>query len=124
MSGYRIIFIRIILLYVLFGLINYSLSDENCSGSDNTTFKDKPYYHKILDSDGKNYTIDILIHPNKNILNNIFTINIVVKGGLNKKINFPLNLRFDAGMQEHNHGMVIKPRVIAFGKGRYNVEGV
>lgn len=52
----------------------------------------------------------------------VFTVRIIPKDSM-----LPLSVTdmgFDARMPEHNHGMVVKPKIREIGLGEYRIEGV
>jgi len=58
-------------------------------------------------------------------LNKMHSILIVVASQkVEKNVASDLQVSFDARMPAHNHGMVVKPKVIKEGANRFRVEGV
>jgi len=57
-------------------------------------------------------------------INRYFNLQVQVKGAMQQRLNFPLQLDFDAGMTAHNHGMNVKPKVENLGNGHYLIKGV
>jgi hypothetical protein len=56
-------------------------------------------------------------------LNQYFDLEISVERTQPKPLS-GVEIRFDARMPEHGHGMNVRPRVVAEGDGRYRVDGV
>ena len=79
-----------------------------------------------VESNGKNYFVSFALTDveEKLPVNRYFDLQVQVKGTMQQDLKFPLQLAFDAGMNSHNHGMNVKPKIETLGHGNYLIKGV
>lgn len=73
-------------------------------------------------SDKKSFSLSYTPTPDPIPLNQHFRIRVQVQNAANKLLDGAV-LTADATMPEHNHGMNVKPKVKALGKGVYEIQG-
>ncbi len=57
-------------------------------------------------------------------MNKLTSLSVIIEASSQHKEGFGELLNFDARMPEHNHGMLVKPRVTRVKAGEFKVEGV
>ncbi len=78
---------------------------------------------RVQISEQKHFRISYQPNPDPIPLNQHFRMTFLVQDLSGKGLD-GLKLKVDAGMPEHNHGMSVKPKLKALGKGRYEVRGL
>ena len=76
----------------------------------------------IQKAEGRHYVVAWRVDPAPLRPREFFALDVATCA--NARDNAPRELRFDAVMPEHNHGMNYRPTVTALGDGRFRVEGL
>lgn len=74
-------------------------------------------------SDKKSFKLSYTPTPDPIPLNGFFRLRLLLQDPDNRVLD-GAKLTVDATMPEHNHGMNVKPKVKALGKGLYEVQGL
>ena len=84
----------------------------------------QPWSLRAIESNGGAWLVDYELEPAELPLNEPFAVELRVRANdAERTLVEGLELRFDARMPEHRHGMRVAPAVRALGEGRFHVEG-